>query len=89
MFAGLAIGFIDFLDRPSSFAWLIISLLTTVNTLIIPVILLVITVQFFWGAFLYLIPGLDGNQLARRKGRIHMAVPFFMFIIIILFWGSH
>ena len=84
---GFVLGFLDMSRQPTHFSSLINTVLNSVNTFIIPFTLLLIFVQLLWGAFLYLIPGLDGNKLARRKGRIYMSFSFFIFILIILFWG--
>jgi Ca-activated chloride channel family protein len=57
------------------------------NTYTVPVLLVLGLIQFIWGAFLYLIPGLDGNKLARRKGRIYMSFAFLLGFLIVVFWG--
>lgn len=84
---GLVLGFFDAYRLPNTFEQFLMFLLSSTNNFIIPFLLLMLVVEFFWGAFLWLIPGLDGNKLARRKGRIYMTFSFFILFFIIIFWG--
>lgn len=65
----------------------VVSLLTFMNAYMIPIVLLGGIVMFIFGAYQYVIPGLDGDKVARRKGRVRMFFSVLIGVCIITAWG--
>ena len=62
------------------------SILTFINTVLIPFILGVAFLLFVWGMFQYFIAG-GANEEAREKGKQLLIWTILGFVIIIVFWG--
>lgn len=84
---GIVIEMFDGSSYHYGFGGLIFEVIYFLNNFVITVVLGVGFIMFVWGAFRYLIPGLDGNNVARREGRILMSISLFFGVLIIIFWG--
>jgi hypothetical protein len=71
--AGALTGFLD-------------SILTFINSVLIPFILGVAFLLFVWGMFQYFIAG-GANEEAKEKGKSLLIYAILGFVIIIVFWG--
>lgn len=78
--AGVAI------DSTGEGAGFLNSILTFINTTLIPFILGVAFLLFVWGMFQYFIAG-GANEEAKEKGKSLLIYAILGFVIIIVFWG--
>lgn len=62
------------------------SILTFINTVLIPFILGIAFLLFVWGMFQYFIAG-GANDEAKEKGKSLLIYAILGFVIIIVFWG--